>query len=49
MIYGGYLYMTAQGNEDQVEKGKDVIKNAVIGIVIIFLAYTITNFVISKL
>ena len=49
MIYGGYLYMTAQGNEDQVEKGKDVIKNAVIGMVIIALAYAITAAVVRVL
>ncbi len=46
MIYAGFLYMTAQGNEDQVEKAKTIIKNAVIGVVIISLAYAITNFVI---
>lgn len=49
MIYGGYLFMSAQGNEDQVEKAKDIIKNAVIGIVIIFLAYAITTFVIGAI
>ena len=36
MIYAGYLYMTAQGNEEQVEKAKGLIKNAVIGLVIVF-------------
>jgi cytochrome bd-type quinol oxidase subunit 2 len=49
MIYGGYLYMTAQGNEEQVEKSKSVIKNAVIGVVIIFLAYAIQYTVFSYL
>ncbi|MEK9152328.1 MAG: pilin [Patescibacteria group bacterium] len=47
MIYAGFLYMTAQGNEEQVEKAKTLIKNAVIGLVIMFLAYAITNFVIG--
>lgn len=48
-IYGGYLIMTAAGNEDQVSKGKDVIKNAVIGLVITLTAYSITSFVSSSL
>ncbi|MBI4457695.1 hypothetical protein HY633_01900 [Candidatus Uhrbacteria bacterium] len=47
MIYAGFLYMTAQGNEDQVEKAKTLIKNAIIGLVIMFLAYAITGFVIT--
>lgn len=47
MIYAGFLYMTAQGNEDQIEKSKNIIKNSVIGIVIIFLAYAITSFVLG--
>lgn len=49
MIYAGFLYMTAQGNEDQVTKAKDLIKNAVIGMVIISLAYAITTFVIGSI
>ncbi|MBI4457696.1 hypothetical protein HY633_01905 [Candidatus Uhrbacteria bacterium] len=48
MIYAGYLYMTAQGNEDQVEQAKSLIKNAVIGMVIVFLAFAITEFVITQ-
>ncbi|MBI4457697.1 hypothetical protein HY633_01910 [Candidatus Uhrbacteria bacterium] len=48
MVYAGFLYMTAQGNEDQVEKAKTLIKNAIIGIVIVFLAYAITTFVTEQ-
>ncbi len=41
IIIGGYYYITASGNEEQSEKGKKTLINAIIGIVIIILAYTI--------
>lgn len=46
-LYGGYLWMTARGAEDQVKKAKDVLEQAVIGLVIIVLAYAITRFVMG--
>ncbi|MBN1326016.1 hypothetical protein JW977_03510 [Candidatus Falkowbacteria bacterium] len=45
IIYGGFIYMTAQGKEDAVKKGKNIIYYAIIGLVIIISAYAITNFV----
>lgn len=48
-LYGGYLWMTARGNEQTVDKAKDTIKNAVIGLGIILAAYAITQFVIGAL
>jgi len=44
-IYGGWLYMTAGGNEEQVKKGKAYVINAIVGLIIILGAYTITWFV----
>jgi len=49
VVYGGFLWMTAAGNEEQIEKAKNVLTAALIGLVIILLAYTIVFFVISKL
>lgn len=48
-IYAGVLWMTAQGEESRVEKAKEILKAAVIGLVIIMSAYAITYFVTSKL
>ena len=48
IIYAGFLWMTAGGDSAKVDKAKDYIKNAVIGIVIILAAYIITNFVITQ-
>lgn len=45
MVYGGFLWMTAQGNEDQVTKAKNLIIAAVIGIIIVMSAYAITAYV----
>jgi hypothetical protein len=49
VIYAGFLWMTAQGNEDKVKTAKKILTNAVIGMVLIFAAYAITNFVIERL
>jgi len=45
VIYGGFLWMTARGNEQQVTKAKDLIISAVIGLVIVLAAYAITAYV----
>ncbi len=47
MIYGGYLWMTAAGNESQVEKALGIIKSAIIGLLITFAAFTISYFVMT--
>ncbi len=48
-IYAGFLWMTASGNEEQISKAKKMLTNAVIGIIIILLAYSVTAFVMSSL
>ena len=49
IIYAGFLWMTAGGNPEQVKKGQAWLKNGVIGIVIILMAYIITTFVINAI
>ena len=49
IIYGGYLWMTAVGNETQVGKAKNVITASVIGLIIIVSSYAISVFVINAL
>ncbi|MFH1173455.1 MAG: hypothetical protein V1692_02910 [bacterium] len=49
MVYGGYLWMTARGNEDQIKKAKEIIIAAVTGLAIVLAAYAITSFVMSNL
>ncbi len=45
MIYGGYIWMTARGNEQEVEKAKNIIKNALIGLIVVLAAYSVTRLV----
>ena len=49
MIYGGSIWMTAQGNEQDVEKAKNLITAAIIGLIIVLSAYAISYLVINKL
>jgi hypothetical protein len=45
MIYAGYLWMIARGDEQKVTKAKGMIEQAIIGLVIVLSAYAITLFV----
>lgn len=47
MIIGGFMFMTAQGDQTQIDKAKDVIKYAIIGLVVTFLSYIIVIFLQS--
>lgn len=49
MIYGGVLWMVSRGDTKQLEKARDIILNAAIGIIIVFFAYAITSYVGNKL
>jgi len=49
VIIGGFEWMTAGGNEEQVKRAQTRLKNGLIGLVIIFLAYGIVTFVLDKL
>jgi len=46
-IYGGFTWMTAAGNAEQITKGKNIIVWAAIGLVVIFASYSLVNFVIK--
>ncbi len=47
-VYGGLLWMTSQGNDKQVSKGKATLTWAAIGIVVIFSSYALVNFIINN-
>ena len=49
IIYAGFEWMTAQGEEEKVTKAKDTLTRAVIGLIIIIAAYSITYFVFQSL
>lgn len=47
VFYAGYLWMTARGDEAQVEKSKEIIRAGVIGLTISLAAFGITNLVMK--
>lgn len=49
IIYGGLIWMIARGNEQEIEKAKNLITSAVIGLAIVLAAYGITYFVIQRI
>lgn len=49
IVYGGFLYLTSAGDSSKVKKGKDALMYAVIGLVIVGLAYAIVNFVVINI
>ena len=46
-IYAGFLWMTAAGSDEKVDKAKKTLTNAVIGIVLVVAAYAIASFVLQ--
>lgn len=45
MIYGGFRWMKAMGNEQEVTAGRDIVINATIGLVVVMAAYAVTAFI----
>lgn len=45
-FYAGYLWLTASGSEDQIEKAKSILTAATIGLIIVFLSYGLTSLVL---
>lgn len=49
ILYGGFLWMFAQGDSTKVEKARNVLIYATIGLVIIAAAYALTNFIFTQI
>lgn len=49
ILIGGFKWMTAGGNTDQVDEAKKWIFSGVIGLAIILSAYALTSFIITSL
>lgn len=47
IIYGGFLYVTAAGNQEKIESAKKIIMYAVVGIVVILLSFAIVNTILG--
>ncbi len=42
-IWGGFLWLTSQGNTEKIDAGRKTMTWAAIGLVVLFSAYTIVN------
>ena len=49
ILIAGFNWMTAQGDEQKIEKAKETLSRAIIGLIIIVAAYSITYFVFNNL
>ncbi len=49
IFYAGYLWMTARGEESNVEKAKNIIETSIVGVIIALALYGITNFVMKNI
>ena len=45
IIYAGFIWMIARGNQQEVTRAKDMMTQAIIGLIIILSAYGITKFI----
>lgn len=47
VLYAGFLWMTAGGDDKQVDKARKMLVNATVGLVITLSAYAITTFIVN--
>ncbi len=49
MVFAGYKWMTAHGEESKVTEAKDTIRTSIIGLIIVIGAYALSYFIIKSL
>ncbi len=47
LIIGGFMWMVSGGDEEHLERAKRTVSSALIGMVLILLAWALVNFVIK--
>ena len=47
LIFGGIRFMVSRGDKDKVQKAKNTVIYAIIGLVLIIFSYAIVNFIVS--
>ena len=48
IILGGYEWMLAEGNEQKIEKAKNYIKRAIVGLIVTLSAWAMWTFILEK-
>lgn len=49
IIYGGYTWLMANGNQEEVDRAVKILKNSIWGLIVVLAAFTITTLVVTKL
>lgn len=49
IVYAGVLYLTASGNSEKIKKANGILFSAVLGLIVIFGAYSISAYVVNRL
>jgi len=45
LVYGGFMYITAAGNDERATKGRKAIISALVGLAVVLLSYVLVNLV----
>jgi hypothetical protein len=48
-VYGGLIWMTAAGNTERIQKGKNTLSWAAIGLAVMFLSYSVVRYILTAL
>lgn len=49
VMYGGWVWMTASGDQEKVERAKKILINGTVGLVIILMSWSITTFIMTSI
>lgn len=45
VLYGGFTWMTAAGSEERIKRAKDILRAAIIGLIVVMLSWAAIVFV----
>jgi len=48
IIIGGILYATSEGDAQKVKRAKDAILYSIVGLVVVLMAFVVTQFIIGR-
>lgn len=48
LVYGGIMILTAQGNDEKVTEARKIIMYAILGVIVIVLAYAINSWLFGS-
>jgi Type IV secretion system pilin len=47
LVYGGFLWLVSAGNSSRVEQGKKVLSSSLLGLIIVFGAYSLIGLILA--